>query len=118
MNLVIPEIDLVSLGPELILSVAAMLVLLVSVFLPKGRKDPVAYLSLLGIVFALISSVVLWGKGRYAFNNMILVDNFALFFTVVLLIASGLSILITSAPISARSREHNMPFSSVKSKTR
>ncbi|MFH1626355.1 MAG: NADH-quinone oxidoreductase subunit N [Pseudomonadota bacterium] len=95
MNLVIPEIDLVSLGPELILSVAAMLVLLVSVFLPKGRKDPVAYLSLLGIVFALISSVVLWGKGRYAFNNMILVDNFALFFTVVLLIASGLSILMS-----------------------
>ncbi|MDO8722342.1 MAG: NADH-quinone oxidoreductase subunit N [Syntrophales bacterium] len=95
MDLVIPNIDVAGLGPELILSIAAMFVLLVSVFLPKGRKNPAAYLSLLGIFFAFVSSIFLWGNPRYAFNNMILVDNFALFFNSIFLIAAGLSILMS-----------------------
>jgi len=95
MDLVIPKIDVLSLGPELILSVAAMLILLVSVFLPKGRKDPSAYLGMLGVLAALASLVSLWEKPRYAFNNMILVDNFGIFFSVVILICAGLSILMS-----------------------
>jgi len=95
MDLAIPEIDIVSLGPELILSIAAMLVLLFGVFLKKGGRAPAAYLSLLGIIFALISTIFLWGKSRYAFNDMILVDNFALFFNLVFLITAGVSILMS-----------------------
>ncbi|MEW6615887.1 MAG: NADH-quinone oxidoreductase subunit N [Thermodesulfobacteriota bacterium] len=106
MDLAIPKIDVASLGPELILSIAAMLVLLVSVFLPKGRKDPAAYLSLLGIFFAFVSEVFLWGNPRYAFNNMILVDNFSLFFNSIFLIAAGLSILMSVNYLKEEEMDH------------
>lgn len=106
MDLAIPEIDIASIGPELILSIAAMLVLLVSVFLPKERRDPAAYLSLLGISVAFVSLVFLWGKPRYAFNDMILMDNFAVFFSLVILISAGLSILMSVTYMKEEGMSH------------
>ena len=95
MDLAIPKIDILSLGPELILSITAMLILLVSACLQKKEKDPAAYLSLLGIAFAFISCICLWGKSKYAFSGMILVDNFSLFFILVFLISAGVTILMS-----------------------
>ncbi|MFH2011446.1 MAG: NADH-quinone oxidoreductase subunit N [Pseudomonadota bacterium] len=106
MDLVIPKIDVVSLGPELILSITAMLVLLVGAFLPKGKKDPAAYLSILGILFAFLSAICLWGNPRYAFNNMILVDNFSLFFNTIFLIAAGLTILMSVNYLKEEEMDH------------
>ncbi len=110
MDLAIPSIDIASLGPELILSIAAILVLMVSVFLPKERKDPACYLSLLGILFALASSVTLWGKPKYAFNNMIYVDNFGLFFNMVVLITAGIAILMSINYLKEEGMSHGEFF--------
>ncbi len=106
MDLVIPKIDALSLCPEIVLSITAMLVLLVTVYLPKGRKDPAAYVGLLGIFIALVSLTLLWGKPRYAFNNMIMVDNFSIFFNMVILVTAALSILMSITYLKEEGMSH------------
>ena len=106
MDLAIPKIDIGSLGPELILSIAAIFILMFTVFLPKDKKDPSAYMGLLGIIFAFVSTIFLWGNSRYAFNDMILVDNFGLFFNIIFLISAGMSILMSINYMKEEEMDH------------
>ena len=62
MNLVIPEINWSAIGPELTLSITAMVLLLLSVAASPAVRRAIPYLSLLGVALALLLCISLWGK--------------------------------------------------------
>ena len=95
MNIVTPAINWSAIGPELILSLTAMALLLITVLAKKGAKRAIPYLSLAGIVLALLLCVSLWGKSAYAFNRMVVLDNYSLFFKIIFLITAGLTVLMS-----------------------
>ncbi|RPJ35991.1 MAG: NADH-quinone oxidoreductase subunit N, partial [Deltaproteobacteria bacterium] len=95
MNVVIPAIKWSAIGPELILSVTAMVLLLLSVLIKKENKKIIPPLSLAGVLLALGFSVSLWGRAEYAFQGMIVLDNYSLFFKIVFLVTTALTILMS-----------------------
>jgi len=94
-TIVIPAINMAVIAPEVILSLFAMAVLLINVFVKGESKGYLGYLSIAGIVVSLFSVVSGWGNPTEAFSGTIVQDNFAIFFKVIFLISAAMSILIT-----------------------
>ena len=95
MNVVIPAVNWSVIGPELILSLTAMVLLLLNVLAKKDGQGAIPYLSLAGVILALFLCFSLWGQSQYAFNRMVVLDNYSLFFKVIFLITAGLTILMS-----------------------
>lgn len=93
-TIAIPAINLAAIMPETILSVVAMVLLLVNVFVPSENKSYLGVLSLVGLVATGASVIGGWGVPQDGFGGAILQDNFAIFFKVIFLISAGLAILI------------------------
>jgi NADH-quinone oxidoreductase subunit N len=92
--------SLSALFPLLILVVGALLVLLLEVSIKRENKSYLAYIS---IIFLLICGFFCgqsWGKDYSYFNNHVFLDNFALFFSFVLIITTILVILISMKYLS------------------
>jgi len=83
--------------PELVMVITALVVLLLDLVLAKGKKAPLAVLSLLGLAVSLIFSIGMWkgGVSTYAFSHMIVVDKFALLFNALFIVATFITILIS-----------------------
>jgi len=79
------------LAPELTLAATAIVVVLLDLFLQ--RKGWLAVVSIIGIVVAGGLTVTMWGSSQATFNNMLAVDNFALFFKLLFLSIALLVIL-------------------------
>ena len=94
-TIVIPAINMAVIAPEVILSLFAMALLLINVFVKGESKGYLGYLSIAGIVISLFSLVSGWGNPTEAFSGTIVQDNFAIFFKGIFLISAAMSILIT-----------------------
>jgi NADH-quinone oxidoreductase subunit N len=88
--------------PEVILTLFACAALVLDVMLPRDRKRIVAWVSLVGVGFSLISlGIIYFGSSgglltaRTGFFNMIVIDNYAVVFKLIFLIGAGLSILLS-----------------------
>jgi len=84
-----------AIGPELVLAVTGVLVMLLEAFSPgKKRRDGI--LAAAGTVLAGAVALTLWDEGPLlAFSRMIIVDGFRVFFTLVILLGTLLTILIS-----------------------
>src|SRR5215510_8911712 len=89
-----PPIDLGALLPSLIVLGAGLLVLLLDL-LPPRTKDHLGGVALAGLVGALLSAIPLWNRDARAFRDMVLLDNYALFFNIVICYASALAVLLS-----------------------
>jgi len=97
-TLVMPAINFAAIMPETILSIVAMVLLLLNVFVPGEQKAYLAYLSFIGIVVAFFSVVSGWDAPlalQEGFNGSVLQDNFSLFFKAIFLVSAGLAVLIS-----------------------
>jgi NADH-quinone oxidoreductase subunit N len=94
-TIAIPAINLAVVMPEIILSVVAMVLLLVNVFVPSKNKGYLGYLSLIGLAVTAASAISGWGPSVTAFGGAVVQDNFAIFFKVIFLISAALAILIS-----------------------
>jgi NADH-quinone oxidoreductase subunit N len=80
------NIDFHAILPETILSATILVVLIVDVFLPAGRKWLAMPLGLIGVMAALVATLTLIGNvPRESFGGVFVVDNFALLFKVFFL---------------------------------
>jgi NADH-quinone oxidoreductase subunit N len=95
MDIVIPQVNFAAIMPETVLSVIAMALLLINVFVRTDKKAYLGYLSLAGIVVTFATFVGDWNNPIPGFGGMVLQDNFSIFFNAVFLIGAFLSILIT-----------------------
>ena len=97
MPIVPPIVNLKSILPELVVVITALVVLLFDLALAKDKKTPLAILSLLGLAISLIFSIFMWREGvsAYAFNQLIVIDRFTLFFNALFIVASFITLLIS-----------------------
>ena len=81
--------------PELSLCFFAIVVILLDLF--TQRKGLLAMVSIVGLLVAGGFSIAMWGGSSQAiFNNMLAVDNFALFFKLIFL---GIAVLVILASV-------------------
>jgi NADH-quinone oxidoreductase subunit N len=97
--------SLILLSPQLLLLVWALLVLGLDLVVKKA-KDGLAYLALAGFAPPLVAAVYLLAQGTdlYLLSNMVRVDAFSLYFTIIACLAAGLVILASIEYMKARTR--------------
>jgi NADH-quinone oxidoreductase subunit N len=88
------EINLIPLLPAAQVLLTALVVLLRDLFIEEREpKGILALLSLVGLGLAAAEAVLLWGASEGAFNDSIMLDSFAIFFTLIFLLVAALTIL-------------------------
>lgn len=80
--------DMLSILPLAVLAAWAMLLLLVDLWIPAGRKGITALLAALGLAVALGLTLAQANQSLTAFGGMVIVDGFAVYLNVLVL-ASG-----------------------------
>ncbi len=93
--LVPPVISFQAIGPVLILSVTALVLLVIDLLPPRHRKEHLGVVGLAGVVLSLVASLYLWGADEQAFKGMVILDGFAIFFNLVIGFAVGLVLLFS-----------------------
>ena len=94
-DIVFPGVALGGLLPALIVLAAAALVLLLDLVPPRDTKSHLGGIALGGIVAALLVAVTRWGTEQRAFRDMVLLDNYALFFDLVICYAAALVVMLS-----------------------
>jgi NADH-quinone oxidoreductase subunit N len=89
-----------ALFPLLTLVAGALLVLLLEVSIKRENKSYLAYTSIVFLLICGFFCVRSWGQEFTYFNNHLYLDNFALFFSFVLIIATILVTLISMKYLS------------------
>ncbi len=75
--------------PMAVLIAWACILLLVDLFIPKGRKGWTALLAAVGLVLALVLNIIQVGRVSSGFGGMVIYDGFS-FFLSILFLGSGL----------------------------
>jgi NADH-quinone oxidoreductase subunit N len=89
-----PPVALGALAPVLIVIGTAVAVLLLDL-IPSRGKAHLAIAALAGLVAALFTTIAAWGGTVRAFRDMVVLDNYALFFHVVVCYAAALVVLLS-----------------------
>jgi NADH-quinone oxidoreductase subunit N len=105
-TIAIPAVNLAAIMPETILSVVAMALLLINVFVNTEQKGYLAYLSLAGLILTFFTLSSGWGNPQEGFNGSVLQDNFAIFFKGIFLVAAAMSVLITDQYLQREGCNH------------
>ncbi|HEY3247299.1 MAG TPA: NADH-quinone oxidoreductase subunit N [bacterium] len=86
--------DLWLFAPEFWLTALAVLLLVVDLFSASGRKIAVAVIAVVGTLLSIIpTSVLLQGDPRVIFYGALAVDGFAVFFKIIVAVATALVVL-------------------------
>jgi proton-translocating NADH-quinone oxidoreductase chain N len=86
---------LLYISPELILSVFGLLILLIDLIWRERSHCALAWVAVIGFVFALAATLNLWGANAALFANMYAVDMFSLFFKVIAMLAGIFVVLVS-----------------------
>src|ERR1051326_9030047 len=91
-----PDVNLALIAPELIVVVAAVIVMMVDAFTHRRQRKVTAIFSIVALLAGGPAAVWLWTTwpATSAFNGMIVLDELRLSFTVVFLVVAILTILI------------------------
>jgi NADH-quinone oxidoreductase subunit N len=90
-----PPVDLMVLLPALIVLGAAGLVLLLDLVPPRDSKTHLGAVALVGVVGALLATLGRWGTEGRGFHDMVVLDNYALFFDFVICYAAALVVMLS-----------------------
>ena len=91
----IQNVNLQAIMPSLVLCVFGMAILMVSVFSKRGSTTHVAWLSIVALVVTGFVTLNGWNNPQAGFAGSVLFDNFATFFSMICIIAAGLTILMS-----------------------
>jgi NADH-quinone oxidoreductase subunit N len=89
--------------PEIILSLFGILIMVLEAVTGPRQKSALGYISLLGLALAFAGNVLAYGDRGQAFQNMILVDSYGIFFRGLLIVVGFLCVLFS---ISYLAREN------------
>lgn len=87
------DVNLIPLLPGTQVLLTALVVMVLDLFIKEREKGLLAWISILGLGLGVAEAVLLWGSQEGAFGNTLLLDNFALFFTHIVLAVAALTIL-------------------------
>lgn len=89
----IPEVNLGGILPAVVLCIAGLVVMAVGLYLRKGVIATSAIISLVGVLIALMANAPLRMLNKQAFSGLISLDAYTWFFNLLILIATGLTVL-------------------------
>jgi NADH-quinone oxidoreductase subunit N len=95
MDITLPPINWLSILPSLIVTVTGILVLFWDLWMKEEERSLLAWLGLTGLLITSVLSVMLWGRNESAFNGMLALDTYALFFNMVFCLAAGMTLLMS-----------------------
>ena len=72
----------------------ACVLLFVDLFIPRERKNITAIAAALGLLVTLVLLVIRWGEPVVAFGGMVVVDRFAIYLNILLVISGLLAIAV------------------------
>ncbi len=98
----IPSVHLAVVAPLLVVGVTALVVMLCDLVLPANERTWLAYLSLFGLIGAMLIGTQLWGRQTSTFSGMFLLDNFGLALTFIFLTVAVITVLLSVAYTSDR----------------
>jgi NADH-quinone oxidoreductase subunit N len=100
-------VDLRPVWPALIIALTGVVVLAAQALTPRARRGPFAALSLVGIVAALVSVVMIAnGRGRgVVMGGVVAADDFSLFFHALLLGIAAVVVLLSPSYLRATGAE-------------
>ncbi|MFY9569895.1 MAG: NADH-quinone oxidoreductase subunit N [Blastocatellia bacterium] len=81
--------------PEMITASVAVLIMMIDALARKIERRVAGVVSLLGLLGAGVAVVSLWGRGGESFRGMIITDDFRLFFAMIFLVVTFLTVLIS-----------------------
>lgn len=87
--------SLFAILPEIILAIAACAIFVMEPFIPKEKRNIMAYFSLGALILSAFSLVLLCGKNISAFNGMIVVDAYAIAFKAILVLSAIVVVLMS-----------------------
>ena len=90
----VTQVDFYTLLPVILLVVWACALLLVDLFIPKERKWLTAVLAAFGLALALGFTLSQVGRENTGFNDMVVLDGFAVFVNALLLVAGLLGVAL------------------------
>jgi NADH-quinone oxidoreductase subunit N len=94
------EFEWTLLGPILLVAGLALIVLCIDIVRPENRGRAAAYTALVGTAVAIALTLRLWGSApQHGWGGMIFLDNYALFFNIIFLVGTGLTIFVSSSYI-------------------
>jgi NADH-quinone oxidoreductase subunit N len=93
--MILPEVNWSSVMPSIILTVVGMIVLCLDLWMKERERKYLAWFSLAGVLGAALLSSLLWGRNESAFNGMLALDAYALFFNLIICLATGMTILMS-----------------------
>jgi NADH-quinone oxidoreductase subunit N len=82
--------------PEIILTLAGVLIMFLEAVLKHRQKGILTPITLLGLAGALVGAIVANGNPGPAFHDMIVVDGFATFFRVLVIVVGLLAVLAST----------------------
>ncbi|MBW4054285.1 MAG: NADH-quinone oxidoreductase subunit N [Proteobacteria bacterium] len=109
--ILIPVVNMTPILPEIFLSVLAMALLLINVFVPGRQKSYLAYISFIGIVAAAVLVGSGWGSHVESFGGSVVLDDFATFFKMTFLVGAGLTVLIADKYMEREECNHGELYS-------
>src|SRR5262245_30963000 len=95
-----PDISWSLIGPELIVGIAGVVVMMIDAFARRDQRWLTGVASLAALILAGIDSICLWlpwPATRTAYNGMIVLDELRLSFTLIFVVVSILTVLIAMA---------------------
>ncbi len=81
--------------PEIVVITGACILLILGLFVPKGRGHVLVWASIAVVVAAAAATLALAGVVRPAYSGMFVVDGFASFFKVLFYLATALTLLLS-----------------------
>ncbi|HTY24490.1 MAG TPA: NADH-quinone oxidoreductase subunit N [Desulfomonilaceae bacterium] len=91
----LPDVDLGGILPAIILCLAGMIVMILGLFINRAKVASAAIVSLAGVLLAIAANSPLRLMNKPAFTGLISLDMYTWFFNVILLIATGVTVLIS-----------------------
>ena len=80
------DVNLIPLLPAVQVLLTALVVLIRDLFIDEHQtKGYLAFISLIGLGLAAAEALALWGGQQGAFNDTLMLDNFALYFSLIFL---------------------------------
>ena len=93
--MILPEVNWSAVMPSVILTVVGITVLCWDLWMKEQDRKYLAWLSLVGVAGAAFISYALWERNESAFNGMLALDAYALFFNQIICLATGMTILMS-----------------------
>ena len=91
----IPDVDFGGILPAIILCVAGMIVMVTGLFIDRAKVASTALISLFAVLLAIFVNSPLRWMNKTAFTGLISLDPYTWFFNLLILIATGITVLIS-----------------------